>query len=383
MTPQAGTLTRLVRDAANAHKQQQRVRQLQQEQQLVLRQSSTGGGPTERTTSLRSLKHSLSFLRRSLTPRGGGGGGGGGASSSDAAAASAIATIDSAIAGGTASPRRTLALASGGGGAAVAVSPRALAPPASGGGSEQVPSASEQQQLPLLPYTDREALQWCMEIALALQYLHAQSPPVVHRDIKTDNVLLAVALPGASVSSAVVAAAAPTSGAVPPAPMSPSGMTAAALLMGSHGGLARRVLSIRAAAAAAAAGAADLGSPSHSRGGSMTAALAGRPGGGRPLTAKVCDFGLHVVGVGAAPRYAGSSRPLWQRHVARIPGQANIPSASAKCSWSNKLLAGYLRCGLPSAGPLGVLTPFIWPSRTVYPTPPHAIFRCWTCRVRR
>lgn len=290
--PQAGTLTRLVRDAANAHKQQQRVRQLQQEQQLVLRQGSTGGGPTERTASLRSLKHSLSFLRRSLTPRGGGGGGGG-ASSSDAAAASAIATVDSAIAGGTASPRRTLALAGGG---AVAVSPRALAPPPSGGGSEHVPSASE-QQLPLLPYTDREALQWCMEIALALQYLHAQSPPVVHRDIKTDNVLLAVALPGAGVPSGLVTAA---PGSLAPAPVSPSGMTAAALLMGSHGGLARRVLSIRAAAAAAAAGAAEPGSPSHSRGGSMTAALAGRPGGGRPLTAKVCDFGLHVVGVGAA-----------------------------------------------------------------------------------
>lgn len=30
-------------------------------------------------------------------------------------------------------------------------------------------------------YSDQDALIWCMELALALQFLHAQMPPIVHR----------------------------------------------------------------------------------------------------------------------------------------------------------------------------------------------------------
>jgi serine/threonine protein kinase len=35
-----------------------------------------------------------------------------------------------------------------------------------------------------------DALRWSLQIARALQYLHESQPPIVHRDVKLDNVLL-------------------------------------------------------------------------------------------------------------------------------------------------------------------------------------------------
>jgi serine/threonine protein kinase len=39
-------------------------------------------------------------------------------------------------------------------------------------------------------YTEEQALQWSLDVARALQFLHAQSPPIIHRDVKHGNVLL-------------------------------------------------------------------------------------------------------------------------------------------------------------------------------------------------
>lgn len=39
-------------------------------------------------------------------------------------------------------------------------------------------------------YTDIEALSWVTDTARALAYLHSQRPAVVHRDVKTENILL-------------------------------------------------------------------------------------------------------------------------------------------------------------------------------------------------
>lgn len=39
-------------------------------------------------------------------------------------------------------------------------------------------------------YTEVQALEWCHDVALALQFLHTQNPPIIHRDVKHGNVLL-------------------------------------------------------------------------------------------------------------------------------------------------------------------------------------------------
>lgn len=39
-------------------------------------------------------------------------------------------------------------------------------------------------------YGNRKALQWCLEIASALHYLHLARPKIIHRDMKLDNILL-------------------------------------------------------------------------------------------------------------------------------------------------------------------------------------------------
>lgn len=39
-------------------------------------------------------------------------------------------------------------------------------------------------------YSDKDALRWCLDIAEALEYLHTFEIPIVHRDIKLDNILL-------------------------------------------------------------------------------------------------------------------------------------------------------------------------------------------------
>jgi Protein tyrosine and serine/threonine kinase len=39
-------------------------------------------------------------------------------------------------------------------------------------------------------YTYSQGLQWCAQIADGLAFLHAQSPRIIHRDVKLDNVLL-------------------------------------------------------------------------------------------------------------------------------------------------------------------------------------------------
>ena len=39
-------------------------------------------------------------------------------------------------------------------------------------------------------YTYAQGLQWCAQVADGLAFLHAQSPRIIHRDVKLDNVLL-------------------------------------------------------------------------------------------------------------------------------------------------------------------------------------------------
>ncbi|MEW5313161.1 MAG: hypothetical protein WDW38_004750 [Sanguina aurantia] len=44
-------------------------------------------------------------------------------------------------------------------------------------------------------YTDAEALSWVTDTARALAHLHSQRPAIVHRDVKTENILLTKAAP--------------------------------------------------------------------------------------------------------------------------------------------------------------------------------------------
>jgi serine/threonine protein kinase len=39
-------------------------------------------------------------------------------------------------------------------------------------------------------YSDNDALIWMLQVAMALEHLHAHTPVVVHRDIKTQNIML-------------------------------------------------------------------------------------------------------------------------------------------------------------------------------------------------
>lgn len=39
-------------------------------------------------------------------------------------------------------------------------------------------------------YTYAQGLQWCAQVADGLAFIHAQSPRIIHRDVKLDNVLL-------------------------------------------------------------------------------------------------------------------------------------------------------------------------------------------------
>jgi serine/threonine protein kinase len=39
-------------------------------------------------------------------------------------------------------------------------------------------------------YSYLEGLQWCTQIAAGLAFLHAQTPCIIHRDVKLENVLL-------------------------------------------------------------------------------------------------------------------------------------------------------------------------------------------------
>eukprot|EP00891_Asterochloris_glomerata_P008185 jgi/Astpho2/8185/Aster-x0804 len=39
-------------------------------------------------------------------------------------------------------------------------------------------------------WSDTEAVQWCLQLAKAVAYLHSRSPLVIHRDLKLENVLL-------------------------------------------------------------------------------------------------------------------------------------------------------------------------------------------------
>ena len=42
----------------------------------------------------------------------------------------------------------------------------------------------------LRDYSAADALEWCIGIAQALDFLHTCSPPILHRDIKLDNLML-------------------------------------------------------------------------------------------------------------------------------------------------------------------------------------------------
>ena len=42
----------------------------------------------------------------------------------------------------------------------------------------------------LQEYSASCALEWCIAIAQALDFLHTSSPPILHRDIKLDNLML-------------------------------------------------------------------------------------------------------------------------------------------------------------------------------------------------
>ena len=44
-------------------------------------------------------------------------------------------------------------------------------------------------------YTYSQGLQWCAQVADGLAFLHAQSPRIIHRDVKLDNVLLSDGAP--------------------------------------------------------------------------------------------------------------------------------------------------------------------------------------------
>lgn len=44
---------------------------------------------------------------------------------------------------------------------------------------------------PESPYTEEEALRWGRDVARALEYLHGQSPPIIFRDLKPGNIMLA------------------------------------------------------------------------------------------------------------------------------------------------------------------------------------------------
>ena len=39
-------------------------------------------------------------------------------------------------------------------------------------------------------WSDKEAVQWSLQLAKAVAYLHSRSPLVIHRDLKLENVLL-------------------------------------------------------------------------------------------------------------------------------------------------------------------------------------------------
>ncbi|GFR41618.1 hypothetical protein Agub_g2343 [Astrephomene gubernaculifera] len=172
---EAGTVTKLVQDAAKAYKLQQRFRQQLAAAAAAAAAGGISAAQPERSGSLRNLKNSLSFLRRrSLTAEG------------------AAVAPPSPMKRAAAALQQAVSPSGGGGGVAAAATAVAVTAANQPGVSSRVPSVMHEAPPPL-PYSDREALQWCMELALALQFLHAQTPPVVHRDVKTDNVLMAVA----------------------------------------------------------------------------------------------------------------------------------------------------------------------------------------------
>ncbi|KAG2488113.1 hypothetical protein HYH03_013261 [Edaphochlamys debaryana] len=304
---EAGTLTRLVQDASRALKLQHKARQ------AMAAAAANNNPPPERSGSLRAMKQSLSFLRRTMTPdappsprtRGGGGAGG-----------------SSGVPGTPGAASRIPSTTAGGGG------PGSIGPP-------------DHIHVPPLPYSDREALLWCMEVALALQFLHAQNPPVVHRDVKTDNVLMAIAplgpapnaSPGPRLFGLESGFTSPGAAAAAAAALSGGIGDRAGGVGASHGGLARRVLSLQAAAAA-------LGS--ESRGASLT--ITGRPGGGRPLTAKVADFGIHVV-LDISRPVAGTRRRSFEEPP---PGTIGVYSNTSLTRMSNR--PSYT--GGPGSGPM-------------------------------
>jgi serine/threonine protein kinase len=45
-------------------------------------------------------------------------------------------------------------------------------------------------------YSTAQALAWALDLASALEYLHARSPMILHRDVKLSNVVLVEEGPG-------------------------------------------------------------------------------------------------------------------------------------------------------------------------------------------
>ena len=50
------------------------------------------------------------------------------------------------------------------------------------------------------PFTEAEVLPWIQQVCSALDYLHSRKPPIIHRDIKPDNIIITTTSGGATTS---------------------------------------------------------------------------------------------------------------------------------------------------------------------------------------
>ena len=141
-------------------------------------------------------------------------------------------------------------------------------------------------------YTTEEALQWCLQIAEGLAYLHAQRPVIVHRDLKLENCLLTGAV-DVAVSALLCAAQCVciscTTGVLSPLQQRCGGpridcISSASTMLGDIDRHAQhREVAMRESALPASA------TPC------IIACCCGADDGRGGLCAKVADFGLHAI----------------------------------------------------------------------------------------